>query len=92
VLTGRHAVPELHRLSVKSVRTGHEVVEVPSRGFFRRVPEESLRGRVPRRYPVGEIGEHDGRRTDLEDLLEPLRQLAELVLDLGPRGLRSVTS
>jgi hypothetical protein len=83
VLAGRYALPELHGFGVESVRTGYEIIQVPSRSFLRRVPEESLRGRVPRRDPVVEVGEHDSRRTDLEDLLETPRQLEKLMLDLS---------
>ena len=87
VLAGRHALPELFRLGVQPFRHRHEVVEVLAHGVFRRVPEEPLRGRVPRCDSVGEvIGDDDGRRADLEDLLEALRHLAKSCLDPSLRG------
>jgi len=83
VLTGRHSLPELHRLCVENVSTGHQIVQVSSRGFLRRVPEESLRGGVPRRDTVAEVGEHDGRRTERQSeprILELPRVNAQITI------------
>jgi hypothetical protein len=86
MLTGCHSPPELDRLGVQHARPRHEIVQILPHGLLSGVAEEAFRGRVPRGDPIAEVGEHDGRRANLEHRLEELDLPGKLFLDPRSRG------